>query len=383
MKINDKLQAWLKEGLISQEQLRKIQDYEGNRARPWVSVSFLVLGVAVLGLGVISIIASNWDFIDASIKLISAIVILYVAGSLIFDSWQKKRVLKTDLLILFFIIFYLASLGLISQIYNLSGPAYHLLLFWSLMVGALVFFAQHMVVSFTWLLLLTSGLLSLCMESPSAVQLFNNRGILIALTLTLASSGGFFTSLYFNAESGFTKSIRLLTVALWCITIFTTEMYTTLSRISVYYRMIYTDTETFILTFAILIFAMVACLINSVYSVWQNKLLCITMVILFGYTWLPYLQISNPLVYACGTMTIIALGALLFASLHRRGYFNFCVVLLGIRFLILYFQALGGLASTGLGLILAGAMIILIVKLWLKYQALVWLTMTRWQDGQK
>lgn len=48
--------------------------------------------------------------------------------------------------------------------------------------------------------------------------------------------------------------------------------------------------------------------------------------------------------------------------------FNIMTLLIGIRFIILYFQALGGLAATGFGLIISGALLIAIAWAWQQYR---------------
>lgn len=377
MKLYNRLQDWLNQGFISQEQLTQIQEYEDKRARPWVSSAFMILGATVLGLGVISVIAANWDDISSPLKVIGDFIILIIAAAMIFDSWRKNTILKTDLWILFFLIFYSASLALITQIYNLSGPAYSLLLFWSLMTAALMIFAQHMFVSLLWITTFIYGLASFCYEAAIGQQIFDNQEVLIALTLSLLCSSGFFVSQYLSNESGITRSFRIITVVLWCVTLVVTE-WAVPSHNMFHDKLAYPNIYTFIVAAASLIITIFACYKNVIYNVWQRNLIYTALLVLFAFTFLPYLNVSSHLIYAIGTMFILMLGAILFASLQKRGLFNFCVILLGLRFLVLYFQALGGLAATGVGLIFAGIMIIFMVKVWLKYQALLWDTISRW-----
>lgn len=377
MKLHNRLQDWLNQGFLSQEQVTQIQDYEEKRARPWVSGAFLVLGVIVIGLGVISLIAANWQDISTPLKICGDFVILAIVAGLIFDSWRKNQILKTDLWILFFLIFYAASLGLVTQIYNLSGPAYGIVLFWSLLTCILVIFAQHMFVSLLWIVAFFYGLSSLCFETAIAEVVFGNQNVLVALSLTLLCSAAFFISQYLSAESGITRSFRIVTVALWCVTIIVTELTAPEHKIF-NAKLEYPNVNAFVVTLSTLALAVFACRKNAIYTVAQSNLICIALLILFIFTSLPFLNVQSHLVYAIGSMVIFALGAILFASLQKRGLFNFCIILLGLRFLILYFQALGGLAATGIGLIFSGILIIAMVKIWLKYQALIWDTVSRW-----
>ena len=60
---------------------------------------------------------------------------------------------------------------------------------------------------------------------------------------------------------------------------------------------------------------------------------------------------------------------------HHRT-FNLITFLIGLRFVILYFQAMGGLAATGVGLIMSGLMIIGITWFWYKSRG----RLQRWSE---
>jgi hypothetical protein len=62
----------------------------------------------------------------------------------------------------------------------------------------------------------------------------------------------------------------------------------------------------------------------------------------------------------------LLLLSFLFAVLSYQRLFNLCVNLIGLRFLIIYFQVFGSLATTGIGLIVSGLIIIGAVVVWYK-----------------
>ena len=82
----------------------------------------------------------------------------------------------------------------------------------------------------------------------------------------------------------------------------------------------------------------------------------------------PLLQITEKIIYAANSVVTLGILAVFFASIRQRNLFQFFLTLVGLRFLILYFQALGGLAATGVGLIISGAVIIGVVTLWNKHR---------------
>ena len=62
-------------------------------------------------------------------------------------------------------------------------------------------------------------------------------------------------------------------------------------------------------------------------------------------------------------------ASIYFAMGQRRRLFNLLILLVAIRFLVVYFQVFGSLAMTGVGLIFSGLLIICVALLWFKYQA--------------
>ena len=69
MNIYSKLSDWQKRGLITAEQQQKITDYENNVRRPMLYHALLFLSCFCIGIGVIAVIAANWEAIPAAVKL--------------------------------------------------------------------------------------------------------------------------------------------------------------------------------------------------------------------------------------------------------------------------------------------------------------------------
>lgn len=61
MNIYSKLSDWQKRGLITAEQQQKITDYENNVRRPMLYHALLFLSCFCIGIGVIAVIAANWE----------------------------------------------------------------------------------------------------------------------------------------------------------------------------------------------------------------------------------------------------------------------------------------------------------------------------------
>ncbi len=116
---------------------------------------------------------------------------------------------------------------------------------------------------------------------------------------------------------------------------------------------------------------------NSAYTHPQKILLMIFLAFYFLPFHLIYVIKDGEIIFALCTLIILGLLAIFLASLKRRKLFQLLIFLIGVRFLILYFQAFGGLAVTGFGLILSGGLIIGMVVYWNKYR----LQMATWSEG--
>ena len=91
------------------------------------------------------------------------------------------------------------------------------------------------------------------------------------------------------------------------------------------------------------------------------------------------LERGDHLLFAKAGLTILTLvfAALFCAARNQTGSFQILLTLIGIRFLSIYFQALGGLAASGFGLILSGIIIIAAVMMWNKYRRAI----NSWAEG--
>lgn len=157
--INEKLQEWLAQGLLSVTQLQAIQQYEANKPRySKFLLVFSILGILAVSLGVINIIAANWQDIPDQIKLaVDFSLLLLLAGTLYYSYPKNQSLFQTTLL--FYLAMVLASIGLLSQIYQLQGKFSEAIFFWAGMTSLLVFFIEQQITLRLWLgILIIAGI---------------------------------------------------------------------------------------------------------------------------------------------------------------------------------------------------------------------------------
>ena len=129
MKLEKKIESWVKEALISEEQAKKIIEFEESApSKSWFLYGIAGIGITAMVAGVVSIVAANWAEIPTIVKLIGYFVAQISLG-LGFLKLKDKPGLGREVLLTLFGLMFLAGIGLIGQIYNLQSDGYSALFF--------------------------------------------------------------------------------------------------------------------------------------------------------------------------------------------------------------------------------------------------------------
>ena len=154
---------WVNEGIVSQEGAKTLLTrYQNEETKPasggTLNMVFSLLGFALVGLGIISILAYNWDNLGHTERTILAISCLVIAQA--FSIWAKyfkqdDTALKEGSGILWFLMVG-ASLAIIGQTYHLGGNLYDFLMTWLWLSFAIMFLMPSSGVAFFQIFLLTA-----------------------------------------------------------------------------------------------------------------------------------------------------------------------------------------------------------------------------------
>ncbi len=126
-----KTQKWVENGLITDEQARRIAVFEQSRKSVLSLFSIVMfLGFFSIALGVAAIVASNWADIPDAVKLVSMFVLLAACAA---GSARVRRSHPTAFTggMLFYAVLLFAAIGLVGQIYHIKSDTYAAFLFWS------------------------------------------------------------------------------------------------------------------------------------------------------------------------------------------------------------------------------------------------------------
>jgi len=365
-KIEDHLKEWTSLNFISVDQADIIRQHEAKKPESaWVLRSFLALGVLVISIGVISLIASNWSQIPDWLKISCDFILLISIGALIIKTFETEKFVFFEALLLFFMMLCLASIGLISQIYHTSGEFYQALLLWSLITFPLILASRQILVPLIWASAFFIGFLDWFSLSPifeADISAVSMLAPLFCLSVTFISSS-------FEEDSVLTSAFRLWTIFAGLTAIVFAE--TGLQPA------IYTLTP-YIPSYFLAGFIVFAVLTNIKYKSLQKCLLLLTLAFFMISFNLSFVGINNYFMHAAITILELAFMSIFWASLNERLLFQGFVFLLGLRFLFIYFQAFGGLANTGFGLVIYGVLIIGLALLWNKYRTKLTDLVERW-----
>lgn len=142
--------------VISQDTATRIEDYYKARAAEPSNRFTIVLGILgalLVGLGIVLVIAHNWDSFGRPAKTMFAFLPLLVGqGLCIYTLWKRRDNFvwrESSAVILFFAIG--SSISLISQIYHMGGLLSDLLFVWMLLAAPLIYIMPSYIVSMLYI----------------------------------------------------------------------------------------------------------------------------------------------------------------------------------------------------------------------------------------
>lgn len=136
-----KLRHWHEQGLIDDATFERISEFESQHARPLLLWAAVGIGALTIGLGIISLVAANWEDVPGQIRLGLHMLLLLGLGAFLAlraDEMQQKNpwVLECGLFIL--AVLGLTFFGHLGQVYQTSSPLWKPLAAWLLLFGPLM-----------------------------------------------------------------------------------------------------------------------------------------------------------------------------------------------------------------------------------------------------
>lgn len=215
----NELDELLEANVITQEEADRIRNYYAQKPQPEnnkLVIVFGILGSLLVGMGLILIIAHNWDTMPKALKLAVGLFPLLTGQALCgYLLWKNSTSVAWREGASVFLMFAIAtSIAIVSQVYNMDGTLASFLFFWMLLSLPIIYVMRSSAVSLLfwigitwyacdegyihfyqgiplkyWLLALAAvpWYIHLCRKDESTFTYFHNWIIAISLIITLGT----------------------------------------------------------------------------------------------------------------------------------------------------------------------------------------------------
>lgn len=365
MNLQKKLAEWQQHKLITAKQAKAIGEFEAKAGKPVLSYLLWALSALFIGVGIISLIAANWQSIPAAVKLIADFTLLTLCGWAVFYTrdWQKQYL--NEALLLLYALLILATIGLIAQVYQLQSHDYRAFFAWSVLCIPLLPLSRYRALSWVWLpVFIFSGLDLLDNFSwyhswqgfisgdyPAGEYLF----ILFLIAFAYAATCRREVLMAFN-----------LALRDWLVigaAVLTVYLDFFLGYHSGIHAGIFPPAAVFLICLAAILTILNIRRALSLFDVW---ILASLTVFAWMFGFIGRYNVLNELLGFILTLSILALLLVYAYRFGNAKLMNLAAVLIAFRVFGGYLQVFGSLTATGFGLIFSGLIFLALMIIWKK-----------------
>lgn len=136
-----KIEAWHRAGVIDAATRDRLIAYEAEHARPVALWAVFGIGALAVGLGLVSVVAANWEEIPGFVRL--AVHLALIAAGLAVLGWRERELAVRSPFAGEALLFVVAALGLtffghIGQVYQTASPLWQPLTAWLVLFSPLL-----------------------------------------------------------------------------------------------------------------------------------------------------------------------------------------------------------------------------------------------------
>ena len=358
MRLNRRLEAWIRAGIIDESTSDQIQAFEEAHKRPTALYALVGLGALAIGIGFVAIVAANWDAIPSAVKLGVDLLIGAVLAFGIERLLRRDGGWGAEALVMVYYLFVLASIGLIGQVYQLGSPLRVALGVWSLATLPLLFLARSRFAGGLWAAGLITTYVANAYEWIELAKDADRPDLSVSLGVALPV---LILSLSWMLRRSSDKVSRTFQEVAWV----TLAVGAFAGSFAWYAHIKSEHLVTWGAGVAIAFVAMPILLRGALFG--KHAGLATASLIVFVMT------IAAPLVVTHGSLELVGglvslavLGFFAFAaySIGHRAAFSLLTAAIGIRMVTIYFEVFGSLMSTGVGMVTGGVLTLLVAWLW-------------------
>jgi uncharacterized membrane protein len=357
MALDQQLKRWKDAGLVSPEQAERIRAFEIQRARPTLLYAVAGLAGLAIAVGLVSIVAANWDLIPGRMKLaLDAIAVIALGQAVVHFAGRRPEWFEEVALVAYYGLV-LASIALVGQVYQLGGSAGQALLAWSVLTFPMMALGRSGRVGLLWLIGLEVSYFVGLSELAAGGQRRADHALAAVYwaplaALALGRSGWLRRERPSYAQvlrgSAWVQLVSMASIASFAF-------YDALARAE---RTPWLVVGVSLVATAWLCFATEGTPAGRA----QRSLLAVT----FAGSHLPLFMPHGkwPIGAAAAFIVIFAIVALMAHRQGRSALLHLATAVIGLRLLVIYFEVFGTLLDTGLGLVLGGLLTLLVTWVW-------------------
>lgn len=357
MGLDHQLQRWREAELISAEQVDHIRQFEQRRARPALLYALAAVAGLSIALGLVSIVAANWDLIPGRMKLALDLLAVLGLGQALVGSGRRPPSWVGDALTIAFHGLVLASLALVGQVYQLGGGAWQVLLAWSALTFPLMAQGRSARLALVWVATLQATFAAGLIELSEARPMLDAHALAAAAWAPLATLA--------LGRSAWIRRVRpeLASVSRavgWAELV----LGASLSSFA-FYDALARGERTAWPAIAVTLLLVLG-LSSFTRPTPEGRAERLLIAVTFAAVHLPLFAPHGrwPVAAALTFMSVFAALAVLAHRSGRVRLLQLATALIGARLLVIYFEVFGTLLDTGLVLLLGGLLTLLLTWLW-------------------
>lgn len=358
--LKGKFKRWQDAGLVTTEQTEAILAFEKTRKSGKLVKDLTNVAIFAIILGLASLVASNWDIIPATAKLIGHFGVCGLIAALMLKIDGEKHPVGKDACVLLLFGSFLTFIALIGQVFQLHGDLHITLAFWMAICSPFIwFYGRTYTVIVPWLLvLLTTIYLNMIeyLDGSTAMQVFvatvmtfylSPILILVSRTFWMARHRPGFVQAFYRQGT------------------FLPALFATLGLFLFYddfYHIPYYTWQMVLMALGLLaifvIFRPTTRRDESATDLWYYLLVShIVMMLPFA---LPQLEsgVLSAVIFVMYWIFMAWLGA----RMHATTLMDWAIRLVILRLFIVYLEVFGSMALTGVGLIGSGILLLVILR---------------------
>ena len=375
-KLQKHLDAWVQAKIISDDQAQKILESEtGKSNQTWFGYSLAAVGIVVMITGIVSMIAANWSEIGFYAKISAYFTLQIALGVGVLWSDARGKIWTYEGCLFAFALLFFGGIGLATQLFHLQGTGWKALCFWMGLTIGSVLISRKSILSHIWIWVsFVAATLWFFSSGVSDEETFISRAFVVASWPILLVAFSFLKEAFFKKEP---EASWVGVARFWGL--FIHLLSANIAGISIFIKptIMYMNCLPFLLVPWLVTIICIAFNYQRRNVSKREQHAYTAMIVALGIfvtcaaLMTPISSLNGEVRQFVGASAFIALWSVLAtvsAIMGRKFYFDLCSFVIAMRFIVVYFEVFGSLTTTGLGLLVSGAVILGVSFVWYRFR---------------